>query len=45
MGLVGLFTEFPRATPDQVIVFALLGVHVNNEVAPPGVAWTLALEA
>ena len=45
MGLVGLLTKFPRATSAQVIVFALLGVRVDNEVAPPGVARTLALEA
>ena len=32
---VGLLTEFSRATSAQVIVFALLGVRVDNEVAPP----------
>ena len=45
MGLVRLLTEFPRAISTQVIVFDLLGVRIDNEVAPPGVAWTLALEA
>ena len=45
MGLVGLLTEFPRATSAQMIVFALLGVRVDNEVALPEVSWTLALEA
>ena len=45
MGLVGLLTKFPRATSAQVIVFALLGVHVDNKLAPPGVARTLASEA
>ena len=45
MGLVGFSTEFPRATSAQVMVFALLGVLVDNELAPPGVARFLALEA
>ena len=45
MGLVGLLTKFPRATPAQVIVFALLGVRQDNKEAPSGVARILALEA
>ena len=45
MGLVGSTTEFPRATSAQVMVFALLGVLVDNELAPTGVARILALEA
>ena len=45
MGLVGFSAEFPRATSAQVIVFALLGVLVDNKLAPPGVAWFLASEA
>ena len=45
MCLVGLLTGFLRTTLAQVIVVALLSVRVDNEVAPPGVARTLALEA
>ena len=45
MGLVGFSREFPRATSAQVMVFALSGVLVDKELAPPGVAQYLALEA
>ena len=45
MGLVGFSTEFSLATSAQVMVFALLGVLVDNELAPPGVARFLASEA
>ena len=42
---VCLSTGFPRVTSAQVMVFDLLGVRTNNELAPFGVAWLLALEA
>ena len=45
MGLVGSTTEFPRATSAQVVVFALLGVLVDNESALTGLARIFALEA
>ena len=45
MGRVGLFRRFPRATSAQVMAFDLLGVRLDNELAPRGVAWFMALEA
>ena len=45
MGLVGFTTEFLRVTSTQMMVFALLGVLLDNELAPPGVARFLSLEA
>ena len=45
MGLVGFSTDFPRATSAQVMVFALLGALVDNEIAPSGVARFLSWKA
>ena len=42
---MGLLIKFPRAISAHVIVFAILGIRLDNKVAPPGVAWILALEA
>ena len=45
MCCVGLSTEFPRVKSAYMMIFDLVGVRTNNELAPLGVAWLFALEA